>query len=172
MSGSNEVKLLNLAEAEKEKDSDHLSDKYGPQESFSPVEPPAEKNEPMSETSGINLSSDAAKKKEEGGKKEEKTAKRTAEERERDDVLRALTSFLPRNKRKEAVQFLHTLLNDPKVEIKRNLVFHEGKPKGHVSAALSRIFLQASSPHEKFFEGYLPLPPKAFASSSKRLRGE
>ena len=76
MSSSSEVKLLNLAEAEKEKDSGHLSEKYGPEESFSPAEPPAEKNEPMSETSGISLSSDAAKKKEEGGKKEEKEEKR------------------------------------------------------------------------------------------------
>ena len=141
------VRLVALKERENENESERLVDKYEPTPAPSPPEEAEEEKAEAIEEEDALLSGEREK-------PEKKRAKGGGKEKER--ALRAVTSFLPRNKKADAKKFLALLLGDPDIEIRDSLVFHKGLFQGHVTGALARLFLPRDRKRERFFNRYLP----------------
>ena len=94
----------------------------------------------------------ATKKEKKGGSKKSEISK------VKDDAqskFKALVSFLPKGKRKEATVFLHSLCGAQGVHIKNNVVFHDKKRKGCLTEALARAFLPATGRNDNLFKPFL-----------------
>ena len=98
---------------------------------------------------------DASLENNEKNKIQKRKNRRSRDEINEEKALRALVSFLPKNKRKNARAFINDLANDDSVEIVNSRVFRKNKAIGHLTAILAKEFLgnashsSSSTPHRQ-----------------------
>ena len=157
--GDQLVRVLKLDDLQKQRKSDALNETYYGDKEKEPGDggegaaKPAAGVPEEATVLAVEAPSVAEKQKKTSGKRKKKNGAGSVRER---DVLTSLVSFLPRNRRREAKEFVKAVGSHPKMLIVHNNVIVDGKKKSHILALLARRFLALHDKNDKLFNSLFP----------------